>query len=89
MLNPKSVLLTWLPPTAEDTNGPILGYSIHVTGLDDSESIELSTNETAIQIDDLHPFYSYSFGVSAYTEVGTGPHDLLHEQMPQAGKYSM
>ena len=74
---------------AEDTNGLILGYNIHVTGLDDSEMIELSTNETAIQIDDLHPFYSYSFGMSAYTEVGTGPKHLLHIQMPQAGELCM
>lgn len=85
-LNPKSVLLMWLPPTAEETNGLILGYRIQVTGLDNSERIELSTNETAIQIGELHPFYSYSFGVSAYTEVGNGPNDLLHIQMPQAGK---
>ena len=75
----------WLPPTAEETNGFILGYSIQVTGLDDNEMIELSTSETEIQVDGLHPFYSYSFGVSAYTEVGTGPNVLLHISMPEAG----
>ena len=86
LLNPKSVLLKWLPPTAEEINGLILGYNIGVSGLDDNEMLQLSTNETAIQIDGLHPFYSYSFSVSAYTEVGTGPvSELLHVQMPQAG----
>ena len=79
------VELEWLPPSAEETNGIVTGYIIHVTGQDSHEMIELQTNETGIQVDSLHPFYSYAFTVAAHTEVGAGPFSpVIYFQMPTA-----
>lgn len=76
----------WLPPLAEETNGIVIGYTIRVTGQDSDEMIELQTNSTVIQVERLHPFYSYVFTVAALTEAGAGPFsNVVYLQMPTAG----
>ena len=79
--------MEWLPPAPRETNGIITGYNIRVTGQDSDDMIELQTNETNIQVENLHPFYSYVFTVAALTEAGLGPFSpVIYLQMPSAGK---
>ena len=79
----------WVAPSAEDSNGILVGYIIRVTGQDTNEFIELQTNMTSIQVENLHPFYSYVFTVAARTEAGAGPFSpVIHLQMPSAGMLS-
>ena len=62
------------------------GFVIRITGQDSDEMIELQTNATSLQIESLHPFYSYVFTVAAVTEAGTGPFGpVVHFQMLTAG----
>lgn len=76
----------WLPPSPEERNGIVIGFIVRVTGQDNSEIIELQTNRTSIQVETLHPFYSYVFTVAAFTQVGTGPFSpVIYFQMPIAG----
>ena len=80
------VQYNWLPPAAGETNGIVIGYIVRVTGQDSNEMIELQTNETNIQVDSLHPFYSYVFTVAARTEAGRGPFSsVVYLQLPSAG----
>ena len=76
----------WLAPLAEETNGIVIGYVVHVTGQDTDEVVELQTNATSAQVENLHPFYSYVFTVAARTEAGAGPFSpVVYLQMPTAG----
>ena len=75
-----------MAPSVEDSNGIVIGYIIRVTGQDSNEVMELQTNTTNIQVENLHPFYSYVFTVTGRTEAGAGPFSpVIHLQMPSAG----
>ena len=77
---------SWQPPLAEEVNGIVTGFIIRVTGQDSDEMIELQANGTNLQIESLHPFYSYVFTVAALTEAGTGPFSpVVHFQMLTTG----
>ena len=79
----------WMAPSVEDSNGIVIGYIVRVTGQDSNELIELQINVTRVQVENLHPFYSYVFTVAARTEAGVGPFSpVIHLQMPSAGKLS-
>ena len=86
VLDSSRVKFEWLPPSDEELNGVIVVFIIHVTGQDSDELIELQTNETSIQVENLHPFYSYVFTTAAHTEAGTGPFSpVIYFQIPTAG----
>ena len=67
-----SISLTWDPPTAVNQNGIICTYIIRVTVLESGENIQLMSNSTEIDLEMLHPYYTYSFVISAVT-IGPGP----------------
>ena len=83
------VQFEWVAPSVEDSNGIVIGYIVRITGQDSNELIELQTNMTRVQVENLHPFYSYVFTVAAHTEAGVGPFSpVIHLQMPSAGMLS-
>ena len=87
VLDSTRVECSWLPPLAEEVNGIVTGFIIRITGQDSDETIEVRTNATNIQVEDLHPFYSYVFTVAAVTEAGSGPFSrVAYFQMFTAGK---
>ena len=68
-----SVTLTWSAPPEERQNGVIRHYRITINELDtDKHSVVISLHTSSV-ISDLHPFYTYNFGVCAVT-VGVGPY---------------
>ena len=77
-VNPNSLLLVWLPLTSQFANGIIENYVIRVyernaiTGVG-LRNIEVSTNTTHQNIDDLHPYYNYLINLAAETVIGIGP----------------
>ena len=78
-----------MPPLAEEVNGVIIGFIVRITGQDSNEMIELQTNEMNVQVEDLHPYFSYVFTVAAITEAGTGPFSpVTYFQMLTAGMSS-
>ena len=64
--------ITWDPPTAANQNGIIQTYIISITVLESGENIQLTSNGTQINLELLHPYYTYSFVISAVT-IGPGP----------------
>ena len=61
----------WESPAFEETNGVIQQYVVQVVELDTGRQIVVSTNSTAVTLEELHPFYTYSSRVAAVTiEVG-------------------
>ena len=67
-----SVTLNWGAPQEEYQNGVIRHYRIAVNELDTDKYFTVTSLHTSRVISDLHPFYTYNFGVCAVT-VGVGP----------------
>ena len=68
------IRLTWAAPIPEEQNGIIQAYHISITELETGEVLRFQTNGTAtiMNINSLHPFYTYNCTVAAYT-IGLGP----------------
>jgi len=60
------------PPTAANQNGIIRTYNINVTVLESGDNIQLTAGNTELYLEMLHPYYTYSFVISAVT-IGPGP----------------
>ena len=70
----RSITLTWDPPYPNEWNGIILYYVVDIVEMESGEHRqEVSTNSTSLLVYQLHPYYSYSFNVSAATTIGPGP----------------
>ena len=46
----------------------------------------MDENATSYEVSDLRPYTTYTFGVSAMTEAGTGPPIIVFSTTPQGGK---
>lgn len=69
-----TIELVWEPPPLHTRNGIIRQYSIGYYVSETRENVYklLSDNSTSTLVTDLHPYYTYSFKVSAAT-IGAGP----------------
>lgn len=67
-----SLVVTWLDLPFHEANGIILYYIINITEIDSSENFYEETKDTMLELSELHPFYTYSISVSAFT-IGYGP----------------
>ena len=73
MSSSTSIQLTWQPPAPSNQNGIILHYVISVTEEETMRQFQLMSTSTTVVATALHPYYTYSFTVSAVT-VGEGPY---------------
>ena len=83
-----AVQLAWLPPKPSDINGVIQYYNLSFVEIETGIVSLQTVVNTATVINNLHPFYTYKFTVSAVT-IGTGPVTSVILQMPEAGEYFM
>jgi len=61
-------------------------FWINVTEVDTGRRYQMASFGSALTISSLHPFYTYTFSVAAYT-VGLGPFsEPVNQVMPQDGK---
>ena len=73
----RSISLTWDPPIAANQNGIIRAYFINMTVLESGENIQFMSNSTDRDFVMLHPYYTYTFIISAVT-IGPGPPSAVH-----------
>ena len=86
-LGPRSLLLTWQPPPADQLNGILTGYIVNVTETETGtgNQYQIPADVTQFTFQGLHPFYRYTFIVAAVT-VGQGPFSgIFSQQMSQDG----
>ena len=84
-LSPSSLVLTWQPPPEDQLNGVLTGYLVNVTETETGVQYQISADTSQYTFEGLHPFYRYSFIVSAIT-IGPGPFSgIFTIQMPQDG----
>ena len=85
-LGPRMIQINWSQPLPEEQNGIIRSYLVNVTVADTGQHIQLTTNNTTITAENLHPFYNYHCSVAAVT-IALGPYTEAHLlQTPQDGK---
>ena len=85
-LDSRTLHITWQPPVEEERNGIIRRYVINITELDSGNEYQLENVTTEITVQNLHPFYRYSYSVAAET-VALGPFtpgSII--EMPEDGK---
>ena len=85
-LGSRTLHITWQPPVEEERNGIIRRYVINITELDSGNEYQLENVTTEITVQNLHPFYRYSYSVAAET-VALGPFtpgSII--EMPEDGK---
>ena len=75
VLGPRTVLVTWRPPTFEEQNGVIITYSIVFVEVTSNTTLmyQQEGNYTELTVDELHPYYEYNCSMFAATQVGNGP----------------
>lgn len=84
--NSTSIQLTWEPPISSGQNGIIERYIVSVTEAETMRQFVLTSVTTSITAVDLHPYYTYSFIVSAVT-IAEGPYTpALSLQTQQDGE---
>ena len=70
-LNSTHIGLVWDPPSERDRRGIIREYRVNVTELDTGLIFRITSTVTEATIGPLHPYYSYSSIITAFT-VGEG-----------------
>ncbi len=68
----RSLTVLWAPPVAEYWNGVIRYYLVGVTETETGEKLQYTSNSPYLDLDHLHPYYTYSFVIRANT-IGLGP----------------
>ena len=82
-----SLRVSWDQILAQDSNGVIRRYSIHLTEMDTEKESSYSSLTRHHVITGLHPYYTYSCKVAAVT-ISSGPFSQPTEiQMPEDGAY--
>ncbi|XP_063702711.1 tyrosine-protein phosphatase Lar isoform X2 [Culicoides brevitarsis] len=73
--SPTTILVSWLPPEAERSNGRIVYYKVFIVevGRSDSEATVTTVNTTQLVLDELKRWTEYKIWVLAGTSVGDGP----------------
>ena len=84
--DPRTIRISWSQPLPEEQNGIIRRYTLNITTAETGQHIQLTTTNTTIAAENLHPYYNYRISVAAVT-VATGPFSaVLSQQTPQDGK---
>lgn len=85
-LSPTLLVIQWSPPSIEHQNGLIRRYAINVTELETMNREMTYSEGTNVTLSSRHPFYRYSYSVSAET-ISLGPFSADDTiRMPEAGE---
>ena len=85
-LGPRMIRIKWSQPLPEEQNGIVQSYTVNITVAETGQHIELTTKNTTITAEGLHPYYNYHLSVAAVT-IAIGPYTRVYSlQTPQDGK---
>ena len=75
--------ISWSQPLPVEQNGVIRSYIVNTTNVETGQHIQLTTNDTTITVEGLHPYYNYHISAAAIT-IEMGPYtDVYSLQTPQ------
>ena len=79
----------WQPPPLEEINGDIRRYTLLIVESETGRQFEVTTNETQITINSLHPYYHYMCRVRAET-TQPGPYSVaISVQLLEQGRLNL
>ncbi len=92
-----SVDLEWDPPSIQDQNGMITGYSLRIWNVETTENVRVINTSsstctrtpstcTRITVYRLVPYTTYVYQIAASTSIGQGPFTTAKIQTNQDGK---
>lgn len=85
-LSSTSLSVSWDPPALDAQNGIITEYRVNITELETGNVISLTSFNTIITVQFLHPYYTYVCVVSAVTNAEGPSSEELVITTPQDGK---
>ena len=81
----RAIRTIWNPPPQADINGIIKYYNVHFFIAETKETFQNKTEKLFLNLNDAHPFYTYSVKVTAVT-VAPGPYTPVQNiTTPQDG----
>ena len=72
IIDSRTINLTWYPPAVEHQNGIIQYYIINYTEVITGNKTQFTSISPWLFLNSLHPYYSYTFALSAVT-IAKGP----------------
>ncbi|XP_072042726.1 receptor-type tyrosine-protein phosphatase F-like [Amphiura filiformis] len=69
----RSITIEWSEPPCGNRHGPIIGYSYSLYNETSDEIITSTGLNTTVTINDLTPYTTYTFVITALTNAGKGP----------------
>ena len=88
--SPRSAMMVWSPPPADDINGVITRYIINVTVMETGQMFQLTSTTTTLTVSTLSPYRTFICIIAAETSVGIGPFSTsFNVTTPQARMYSL
>lgn len=88
----RTLTLTWSAPSEDTRNGIITQYLINISVSETGERFQRIVDGMAatLTLNNLHPYYEYTYVIAAATSVGTGPFSVRSTvRMPQDGMLTM
>lgn len=85
IINSSSAIIYWNPPVADQQNGFITYYLVTINNHESGHISVINATDLSLNLNDLHPFYTYDCYVAAVT-VENGPVALITFEMPENGK---
>ena len=83
IINSRSIFITWFPPPFDHQNGLIREYEIMIEEIETGIIYNDTSLNLYIQIDYIHPHYTYNISISAVT-IASGPYSTaVTIQTPQ------
>ena len=84
---PSSAEISWKLLSRQAQKIDVTGYAVQVVGPDSQRDISVTdASATSVKISQLKPYTSYTFHVSAVTELGNGPVATVRLTTPKEGK---
>lgn len=71
--SPTTLVLSWVPPPAQDTNGHVILYGYYFHRSSEAFPTDKNTTSTRIVLSSLDENTEFAFRVCAYTSMGGGP----------------
>ena len=85
-LGSRRIQINWSQPLYEEQNGIVRSYIVNITVQETRQHMQLTTSNTTITAEGLHPYYNYYISVAAVT-IALGPYTEAHVlQTPQDGE---
>lgn len=86
-INATTLRISWEEPLTEEQNGIITNYVIKMTTVETGEQSQFTQTRNTIELNNLHPYYTFTFIIAAATVNGTGPYSgAFSIQLPPDGE---